>query len=303
MVLRESRRPGILGTRMKHPTPSPAYSPPEHYSYSSISTWYQCRSRWLRRYMLGEPDPSGFEAQVGGFVHGVLEHVVRPDVPHFDRGLESLRTVASSMWAEGEWRNDIPSEDVPRFKLAVWEKLRAWGRIEPEPVFVVANELELRTDLSIEGSRIPFLGYVDRVDSNSRGTTIVDYKSGRRPIGAVSERESFRQLMIYAAAMRYLDLGYPPPTVAKLIYLGGQPDVLTTEVTTRAINAALDWFREGWAEILGLVENHPEAVERSAETMTTPTKLCGWCSYEQSCPAGWGRPRNLRSRQHIGDTL
>lgn len=275
---------------------------PDHYSYSSIKTWYQCEARWLRRYLLGEPDAPSYEAKVGTFVHEVLEQVVSPEVEPEQRSLDNLRAAAHKVW-NSDWLADLPGRSEFDFKLKAWTCLSNYAELEPTgSADVTEAELELNAEVEWRGSRIKFLGFVDRVDvANNGAVTIVDYKTGRKPAYMYLE-SAMRQLMIYADVMRQSDdWTLKAPTTAKLIYLG-DGEVARTAITPGYVNEATDWFLEGWLGIRGWLndksENLRDKADRALEASATPSRLCGWCSYEHDCEPGQSRPDYLRSSQH-----
>ena len=268
---------------------------PEHYSYSSIKTWYQCPAKWFRKYLLGEPDTPSYESLIGIFVHKVLENTIRPARPASKRTLLQIREEATRLWSDHEWA--IPAVRVPEFKAKVWDCLSALEKIDdPRDADVLAAELEIRTDVEWNNTVIPFLGYIDRVDmTKNGGVTLVDYKTGRRPL-YTWYKDALRQLVIYAAALRFTDYE-PKPNKARLIYLGSG-NTVNSRITKKDMEEATLWFDEGYWHIQRWLAEPESAIRRAVTDMASASHLCGWCPYESDCPTGLERPSRLRSPQH-----
>ena len=276
-----------------------------HYSYSRVRTWHQCPAKWVRKYLLQEPETDSFESLVGKFVHEVLENVIPIaswDRPRTDNaGFRLLRKEAKRVWQTGEYAHALDSRRIFMFKLQSWELLTAlrpsviddnWG------INAVASEYELSVTAEFRNKKIPFLGYIDRVDERDGVVTLVDYKTGRMPASMYHD-SAMRQLQIYAAAVRH-DTTWPygKPQVAKILYLGSG-DALFHRITDSSIAEAEDWFLEGVLGIEQVVRQpRTELVKMIARKLPVQSHLCGWCSYESSCKAGQERPNRLRSAQH-----
>ena len=279
---------------MKHTFPG---LPLEHYSYSSIKTWYQCPSKWMRKYLYDQPDTPSYESWVGIFVHQVLENVINPETPAAGRTLPVLRKEATRLWTEETW--PIPSSLVPDFKLKVWSALSRLEQVDdPKKASVVATELEVRVTLPWLGEHVPFLGYIDRVDETSEGLVLVDYKTGRRPLARPWQESALQQLMIYAGAMKYLKPKLGTPVEARLIYLGSN-DILASPIRGPLMDKAKAWWMDGyWAIQPWITKGHRLIEDRTLDDLACASHLCGWCPYEQDCPTGRDRSSRHRSPQH-----
>lgn len=117
-------------------------------------------------------------------------------------------------------------------------------------------------------------GFVDRIDEASNGSIrIVDYKTGRAP-GPQFEAKAMFQMRFYA--LTWWRMTGSVPTQLQLMYLGNaeilryQPDEGELLATER--------------KILALRQAISAAADRG-DFRPTPSRLCGWCSFTEHCPA------------------
>ena len=231
------------------------------------------------------------------FTHQVLENVVNPQIPAGLRTLADMRTEATRLWDTQEW--PVEAADVPAFKLKVWDCLNKAATLEDLPsVNVLAAEMPLEAVMTWSGARIPFLGYVDRVDVVDDTVVLVDYKTGKMP-SYQHQADALRQLMVYAAVVAAKpELGVDPPAKVKLVYLGSG-DVLSSDVRPKHLREAVQWFTDGyWSIQAWLNKPADEITDELVHAAATPSALCGWCSYENSCTTGLTRSVYLRAKQH-----
>jgi ATP-dependent helicase/nuclease subunit A len=153
-------------------------------------------------------------AEFGTFLHRCLEIV--------DASADGARTV-DTVIARGEWptpgddERDVLRSELTRIladpALAPFLAAVADGRIERELPFILPHGSEWMS------------GTIDAVWEAEDGIVLVDFKSGRRSIGADgrphARDEHVRQLSLYARALQ--DLAWGPVREARLLYLGGRP--------------------------------------------------------------------------------
>jgi len=145
---------------------------------------------------------------------------------------------------------------------------------------VIDVEKELNGVLTLAGR--PVKMKVDRIDRHDDGRVrVVDYKTGRSP-GERFEGKALFQMKFYALVL-WRSRG-EIPRLLQLVYLGdGQvvryvPDEHDLRALARNLQAV-------WA-----------AVERAAHTgdwRPSPSKLCGWCDFQEFCPEFGGTPPPL----------
>ena len=268
------------------PTETDDSAGPRHLSPSSAAMFRQCPQRWKFRYVDKLADPPGEAAVAGTFAHRVLEDLLGLDPD--ERTLESARSLAAQAWAETTAEEDFASLDldddgVRNFKWTAWRAIEGlWDLEDPKTVDIVATE----TEVSVEIGGVPFVGYIDRVETGPDGLVVSDYKSGRAPGRRFAEAR-LEQVLLYAAALA--EIHGTPPVRARLMYLGQRID--ETAVTAERIAEVTRRLVETWRELQ----------ERSAadDFPPQPGPLCGWCAYVQHCPEGLAEVE----RRHLAGTL
>ena len=145
---------------------------PPYLSASSIGTWKQCRLKYKFAKIDKLPDPSGWEAVLGNFVHDVLEDLLH--MPAKDRHLEATRGLARAQW-DDKWGAALAVLDVDLadMKHRAWVCLEGYFRLE-DPTKVVPAGLEHQINASIDG--VPIKGFIDRWEDRSGSIHVVDYK-------------------------------------------------------------------------------------------------------------------------------
>lgn len=245
---------------------------PSALSPSSIATYEQCPKRFECSRIDRLPDPSGPDAVLGTFVHGVLEDVL--GLPPGDRGLEAARGIATR-------RRQALAHDPEYVALGLgdeaaraWRR-RAWAAVtgyfsleDPRFVAVASREEHVHVDLAGVAVR----GIVDRIDRDARGTAVVDYKTGKVPAPRYRAK-AFSQLELYAAVLAALGR---PVREARLLYVS-YGEVLEVGVGLAAVERAVE-------RVVRVDASIREDFAASSFS-PRPGPLCGWCAYRSICPA------------------
>jgi putative RecB family exonuclease len=213
----------------------------------------------------------------GSLVHAVLERL-------FDLPAGQRTPVAAAELAEPQWRRmveespelaEVPVDDdfldSTRALLDGYFRLEDPRRIEPaERESLVA---------ALVDDQLLIRGYVDRLDVSPAGDLrVVDYKTGGAPREAFEARALF-QLKFYALVL-WRTRGVVP-RVLRLIYLKDgevcdyapdREELVRFERTVLAL----------WRAI--------EQATAARDFRPRPSRLCGWCSHQQVCPAFGGTP-------------
>jgi putative RecB family exonuclease len=247
---------------------------PSALSPSSISTYEQCPRRFQYSRIDRLPDPSGPDAVLGTFVHGVLEDVFGLEAE--ERGIESARAIATRRRAELEGDPEYVALGLSDVAARAWRR-RAWGAVsgyfaleDPRTVKVESREQDVRVELSGVAVR----GIIDRVDSGDGGA-IADYKTGKVPAPRYRGK-ALAQLELYAAALAAL--GRPVRRV-RLLYVS-HGETIESGVGVAEIGRAV--------ERVVRVDGAIRADFAAASFAPRPGPLCPWCAYQAICPAMGG---------------
>ncbi len=231
-----------------------------------------------------EVPPTIYQAR-GTTAHLALQRLF--DHPASERTPERLFDLFREAWVE---LRDLDYPDL----FDSLEEEREWGisslailanyfgTEDPAAIEPAARELDMTQELGDMTIR----GILDRMDETDAGLVITDYKTGTAP----PERyaiPAFFALKIYALLIRQ-ETGRTP-TRLRLLYLNG-PTVYEIPVTNRQLDAMERHLQALWTAI--------DRALQSKNFPARPSRLCGWCSYQDICPAV--RPEDLTTVQVDG---
>ena len=246
---------------------------PRYLSPSSASMFQECPRRWKHRYIDRLPDPPGEPALAGTFAHRVLELLLQepPERRTQDRAKELARDVWPEIDGDADFKALALTEDQARaFRWRSWQAIEGlWSIEDPTDVVVEATEQDIRVEIG----GVPFRGIVDRVDVETDGLVIADYKSGKAP-SARFEDSRLHQVLLYAAAVSALS-GIRPAR-ARLLYLNQR--IIEVDVTADNIAEVTTTLQETWERL--------QAACASGEFAASTGPLCAWCPFVAHCPEG-----------------
>lgn len=158
---------------------------------------------------------------------------------------------------------------------------RQWGIESLEVLanyFLIEDPAELdpldrELDMTEELGEITIRGILDRMEEEEDGLVITDYKTGKAPPARFA-LPAFFALKIYALLIRRRT-GRTPARL-KLMYLSG-PTVYEIPVTDAQLDATQRKLGALW-----------DAINRAIladDFPARPGALCGWCQYQDRCPA------------------
>ena len=268
---------------------------------SRLNTWLDCRRRYRFTY-LDRPQPAKGPAwahnSVGVSVHNALANWWREP---FDRRTQSTAAVLLNRGWIGEGFRD--AEQSARARDRALDMVSGYvATLDPadEPVGV---ERTVATKTSL----ISLSGRIDRLDRRGDELVVVDYKTGRRPLGADDARSSLA-LAVYAIASAKT-LRTPCHTV-ELHHLPTGEIIEwqhTDESLARHLSRAEDIAMEASAadDRYRALIPAPKPQRRSRHTApaapAAPVKipaeldehfapttgpLCSWCDFRRHCPEG-----------------
>jgi len=255
-------------------TSEPRPSTLETLSPSRAADFKQCPRLFRFRSIDRIPEtPSTYQAR-GTAAHLALERLF--DLPAEKRTASRLFDLFREAWTS------LRSTTEYSGLFETMEEERAWGI---ESLGVIANYLTLEDPVSIspldselemseEVGDIVIRGILDRLDERPDGHLVItDYKTGSAP----PERfalTAFFALKIYALLVRSR-FGRTPAEL-RLMYLGNST-VYSIPVSDRM----LDGMER---QLLALATAIRRAISRY-NFPPRPSVLCGWCSFQDICPA------------------
>jgi len=218
-----------------------------------------------------EVPPTIYQAR-GTTAHLALQWLF--DLSAEERTPETLYELFRKAWVE------LRDQEFPGLFSTVEEE-REWGL---ESLAVLANyflvedptqlePLDRELDMTEELGEITIRGILDRMEEEDDGIVITDYKTGKAPPEQYAI-PAFFALKIYALLIRKRT-GRTPVRL-KLMYLNG-PTVYQISITDPQLDATQRKLEALWSAINRAIINN--------EFPTRPGRLCGWCQYQDICPA------------------
>ncbi len=264
---------------------------PIRLSPSSIAKYKQCPRKWEFQYVKKIPEPSGRAAVVGGFVHSVLEELMK--LSQTERTTEMAKKLARKIFDENVSKDkqylalELGEAEALEFRWAGWRSVEELWKLErPEKVDV--NATELKMSVKIDG--ISFLGFIDRVDNTEDGISILDYKSGKLPTNESSKSEKLEQVFLYAVA--YLEKFGVLPKEVKIYFTSPEKSgSIVEKITDTTVSTVIEDLKKTHSEIQN---------DKQSSTFKPKTgPLCGWCHYAKDCSEGVGFLQNLHNQGRL----
>jgi putative RecB family exonuclease len=242
-----------------------------------LLTWLDCPRRYRFTYLDRPAPPKGppwAHTGLGTSVHTALASWWR--LPPGRRTPERGAQLVRSGWVNEGYRDDAQSQ-------AVRERAARWVRDYLADVDPGAEPIGVERTVSAPTAALVLSGRVDRIDERRDGSiTIVDYKTGRRPLGDDDARSSLALAVYAVAAARTLrrpcalvELHHlPTGTVAAAVHGDGslRRKVAEAESIAREARAADEAYAAG------------DDGEQTFPARTSAS--CGWCDFRAVCPQG-----------------
>lgn len=258
---------------------------PTSLSPSKVSAFKDCALAFRFSAIDKLPEPPSMPAVKGTTVHKALELLFDDEAPRRtpERAHECLAEALELMSTEEEYLGlELTPDEATAFATDAAKMVDRYFVLEdPRRIQPVGTELMLETHV---GSLL-VRGIIDRLEEDADGELVVtDYKTGRAP-SQMQEQSRLGGVHFYAFLCQRV-LGRLPKKV-QLVYLGSQPQVITTTPSEQSIRGMEQRVSAIWS-----------AVERACEHEDFRPKkspLCNWCSFQAYCPAFGGDPDEARA--------
>lgn len=252
------------------------------WSATQLTTFGQCRFRWLAQSAWGVREPREGEVEVSPLLRGSLYHhaLALALQASVGRSGEAARSAAQgaleSAFAAAERATD--ADAVPHWRHLRDEHLEHLRVLIDTPAFLPDDHEVYRLETGFAGTwhELEVVGRVDRIDRTKDGVVVIDYKTGSgRPLGArgfdAERLDLDLQLPLYleVAAPRLA----PGERVASARYL--------------SIGAMREIPREppDPAEAADFVERLRRSLA-AGDYPVEPSDACRFCSLEAACRKG-----------------
>ncbi|MBC3185561.1 RecB family exonuclease [Corynebacterium sp. zg-331] len=251
---------------------SPALSP------SRANDYQQCPLLYRFRAIDKLPEPATVAQVKGTLVHAVLEEL--HSWPRSERDYPAAVKRLAPNWEKMCQQDPELRELVPKtypFLVECRGLLKGYFMME-NPQGFDAHSCEQYVGTTLPNG-VPVRGFIDRIDIAPTGQVrVVDYKTGKKPLPRYSQSAQF-QMRFYALV--YWRLHGRIPDQLRLMYLKVRDDMVLAPSKEE-----LEYFERDLARLWG------DIVSDGREGTFAPktSKLCGWCSFQEHCPAFGGTP-------------
>lgn len=253
---------------------------PRTLSPSKVSSFKECALAFRFSAIDRLPEPPSVPAVKGTTVHRALELLFVGDVADRtpERARECLAEALSEMADDPEYQglglDDAGAED---FAADAGRMVERYFTLEdPSRVRPIGLELMLTAELG----PVTVRGIIDRLELDEDGELLVtDYKTGRAPAPA-QQASRLGGVHFYSMLCEQV-LGRRPRRI-QLIYLGRDPQIITTDTSEQSNRGVERKVRAVW-----------DAIERACERddfRPRPGPLCSWCAFQAYCPSFGGDP-------------
>jgi RecB family exonuclease len=255
-----------------------------------LTTWVDCPRRYRYTYLDRPPPPKGppwAHLSLGASVHNALRDWW--GLPVAERTAAAAERLVRRDWLPEGFKDDAQSAQY-RDVAATWVADYVTGLDRSVEPLGVERTVAWRTD------RLAFSGRVDRIDvrpiNGVREAVVVDYKTGRRPVGDEEARSSLALALYAPAVSRTLRL---PCVQVELHHLPTRTVAVwrhDDRTLSRHLRRATDIADEAQAaqQALGKPVSEPvtdsAAQTRSERFQPNPGAGCAWCDYRSVCPEG-----------------
>jgi len=253
---------------------------PRTLSPSKVSSFKECALAFRFSAIDRLPEPPSVPAVKGTTVHRALELLFVGDVADRtpERAQECLTEALAEMAAEPEYQGlGLDEAGARDFATDAARMVERYFTLE-DPTRVRPIGLELM--LTAELGPVTVRGIIDRLELDEDGELLVtDYKTGRAPAQA-QQASRLGGVHFYSMLCEQV-LGKRPRRI-QLIYLGRDPQIITTDTSEQSNRGVERKVRAVW-----------DAIERACERddfRPRPGPLCSWCAFKQYCPSFGGDP-------------
>ncbi len=253
---------------------------PRTLSPSKVSSFKECALAFRFSAIDRLPEPPSTPAVKGTTVHRALELLFVGDVADRtpERAQECLTEALAEMADEPEYRGlELDAAAEQDFAADAARMVERYFTLE-DPTRIRPIGLELM--LTAELGPVTVRGIIDRLELDEDGELLVtDYKTGRAPAQA---QQASRLGGVHFYSMLCEQVLEKRPRRIQLIYLGRDPQIITTDTSEQSNRGVERKVRAVW-----------DAIERACERddfRPRPGPLCSWCAFKQYCPSFGGDP-------------
>jgi putative RecB family exonuclease len=262
-----------------------AFPLPSSLSPSKVSTFKDCALAFRFSAIDRLPEPPSLPAVKGTTVHRALELLFGAEPNDRTPALaqECLTEALLEMRSEPDYvALDLDDAAAQSFASDAATMVERYFGLE-DPRHITPVGLEMMLEAEVGGVLVR--GIIDRLERDADGQLVVtDYKTGRTP--SVHQEQSRLGGVHFYAFLCQQVLGQIPDRI-QLVYLGAQPQVITTRPSEQSVRGMEKKVGAIWAAVERACEHEDFRPKQSA--------LCNWCAFTEYCPAFGGDPERARA--------
>lgn len=238
-----------------------------------------CAASWIAGRTLQEPWRHDAPNITGNIIHNIFEQLY--NLPPENRTNTAFLNITSYTLERLQATRKLTDQQFSELaKLAEQNYDGLCALTDPTQTNVAGTEVLVQGDIA----GVPFRGYADRIDLNSKNEQqIVDYKTGKAPTAYKIRKygdSHGNQIIAYSLVIAQNSGTTPQP--ATLLYTADR-QARTVTPNRKHKQTVRDLFLKSWDKLSTATEQN--------EFLLEPTPLCGWCPLVSVCPAGPGVPK------------
>lgn len=253
-----------------------------------------CSVNLVKGVVLPREDDIFEDNQLGTGAHAVLEALFQ--LPAEERTQERALAIMESLHDDPEFAADLLDanyveqlKNLSKVDLIRWydeikrRVLGLWKIEDPTKVTVHSTEMSFgkRHGLEVKIGRVPFVGFIDRVDQildlntgEVIGYNVIDYKAGKYKEGNQYGDDYADQVRLYVEAVKAAE-GIEPSSGSLFFITYGKPRPI--DISPDKVEGTIRRFERAWDRMHKLADEN--------KYPTKPGPLCGWCELVNACPA------------------
>ena len=263
------------------------------YSYSRVSTFYNCPAQFKFRYIdrTPSPAPEGIELFLGSRFHETMEYLYG-ELPKRVPTVNELMDYFKKHW-ETHWKEALLKQKERNFAQTlrvVQDSKTVEDYFQKGQLFVEnyyhqyqpfdqdkTEGIETKVAFNLDDrGQYKMQGYIDRLGRDDEGVLwIHDYKTSSRKLSAEDVKNE-DQLALYQIGLQQ-DTQFGPQEKIKLIwhFVAFEKDQVVSERNPKEIN----WLKQKYISKI-------QTIEKTKEFQTRTGPLCQWCEFLSLCADG-----------------
>lgn len=252
---------------------------------------FDCPRRYRLTYLERPAPPKGppwAHNTVGAVAHLALHRWWT--APRRARTVANAGTLVERNWSADGFRDSEQSE--------VWRRrARQWVESYVETLDPDDEPLGVERTVAARTDGLAISGRADRIDDRDGELVVVDYKTGRRPLGPDDARSSLALAMYAIGAGRI----FRRPCLKVELHHLPTGTVTAYEHTDVTLQRHIRRAEASAQDITAATDTYAGGADADETFPPTPGPGCSWCDVRQHCPEGRRASTERRSWDGLGE--